>query len=215
MFEHIAELAIRRSRLILIVAVVAVALMGVLGAGAFGKLLGGGYDDPASPSTRAGKVIDQKFGGETNLVLLVRAAEGRVDAPAAQHSGRALVADLKKNPNLENVISYWDTAGPDLLSRDGREAMVLAHVKGDDTERGENAKSVIDAYAGPYEGALTVQAGGGAAVTSEMGTQAGEDLVLAESIAVPLTLILLLLVFGSMVAAILPLAIGTIAIVGT
>ncbi|MFC5031818.1 MMPL family transporter [Streptomyces sp. DSM 41987] len=215
MFEHIAELAIRRSRLILIVAVVAVALMGVLGAGAFGKLLGGGYDDPASPSTRAGKVIDQKFGGETNLVLLVRAAEGRVDAPAAQHSGRALVADLKKNPNLENVISYWDTAGPELLSKDGREAMVLAHVKGDDTERGENAKSVIDAYAGPYEGALTVQAGGGAAVTSEMGTQAGEDLVLAESIAVPLTLILLLLVFGSMVAALLPLAIGTIAIVGT
>ncbi|MCM2423856.1 MMPL family transporter [Streptomyces sp. RKAG293] len=215
MFEHIAELAIRRSRLILIVAVVAVALMGVLGTGAFGTLLGGGYDDPASPSTRAGKVIDEKFGGETNLVLLVRASEGRVDTPAAQQSGRALVADLKKNQNLENVISYWDTAGPDLLSKDGREAMVLAHVKGDDTERGENAKSVIDAYTGPYEGALTVQAGGGAAVTSEMGTQSGEDLVLAEGIAVPLTLILLLLVFGSVVSALLPLVIGTIAIVGT
>lgn len=215
MFEHIAELAIRRSRLILVVAVVAVALMGVLGTGAFGKLLGGGYDDPASASTRAGKVIDAKFGGETNLVLLVRASEGRVDAPAAQQSGRALVTDLRKNQNLENVISYWDTAAPDLLSKDGREAMVLAHVKGDDTERGENAKSVIDAYTGPYEGALTVQAGGGAAVTSEMGTQAGEDLVLAEGIAVPLTLILLLLVFGSVVSALLPLAIGTIAIVGT
>ncbi|MFI9102976.1 MMPL family transporter [Streptomyces fildesensis] len=218
MFEHIAELAIRRSRLILVVAVVAVvavALMGVLGTGAFGKLLGGGYDDPASSSTRAGKVIDAKFGGETNLVLLVRASEGRVDAPAAQQRARALVTDLRKNQNLENVISYWDTAAPDLLSKDGREAMVLAHVKGDDTERGENAKSVIDAYTGPYEGALTVQAGGGAAVTSEMGTQAGEDLVLAEGIAVPLTLILLLLVFGSVVSALLPLAIGTIAIVGT
>jgi putative drug exporter of the RND superfamily len=214
-FERIAELAIRRSRLVLVVAAVAVALMGVLGAGAFGKLLGGGYDDPASQSSRAGKVIEEKFGGETNLVLLVRASEGRVDAPAAQQSGRDLVADLKKEKNLENVVSFWDTASPDLRSEDGREAMVLAHVKGEDTERDENAKSVIDAYTGPYKDAFTVQAGGGAAVNSEMGTQSGEDLVLAEAIAVPLTLVLLLLVFGSMVAALLPLAIGIIAIMGT
>ncbi|MFD3374198.1 MULTISPECIES: MMPL family transporter [unclassified Streptomyces] len=215
MFERIAELAIRRSRLVLVVAVVAVALMGVLGAGAFGKLLGGGYDDPASQSSRAAKVIDEKFGGETNLVLLVRASEGRVDAPAAQQSGRALVADLKKEQHLENVVSFWDTASPDLRSKDGREAMVLASVKGEGTERDENAKSVIDAFAGPYKDAFTVQAGGGAAVTSEMGTQSGEDLLLAEGIAVPLTLVLLLLVFGSMVAALLPLAIGIIAIMGT
>ncbi len=210
-----AELVIRRSRLVLVVAVVAVALMGVLGAGAFGKLLGGGYDDPSSASSRAAKVIDQKFGGETNLVLLVDAGEGRVDAPAAQQSGRALVADLKKEQRLENVISFWDTSSPDLRSKDGREAVVLAHVKGDDTERDKNAKSVIDAYAGPYKGTLTIRAGGGAAVTSEMGTQSAKDLVLAESIAVPLTLVLLLLVFGSAVAALLPLAIGTIAIAGT
>ncbi|WP_285563872.1 MMPL family transporter [Streptomyces sp. RTGN2] len=216
MFERIAELAIRRSRLVLVVAVVALALMGALGAGAFGKLLGGGYDDPASPSTRAAKVIDEKFGGETNLVLLVRASDGRVDAPAAEQRGRSLVADLKKEQHLENVVSYWDTTAPELRSEDGREAMVLAHVKGDDeTERGENADSVIDAYSGQYEDSLTVRFGGGAAVTSEMGTQSGKDLVLAESIAVPLTLVLLLLVFGSLVAALLPLAIGVIAIAGT
>lgn len=215
MFERLAELAIRRARLILVVAVVAMALMGALGAGAFGKLLGGGYDDPASQSTRAGEVIDEKFGGETNLVLLVRASEGGIDDADARRSGKALVADLKKEQNLENVISYWDTASPDLRSKDAREAMVLAHVKGDDLERDENAKGVIDDYAGPYEGALTVQAGGGAAVTSEMGTQSGEDLLLAEAIAVPLTLVLLLLVFGSLVAALLPLVIGLVAIAGT
>ncbi|MFJ5273904.1 MMPL family transporter [Streptomyces sp. NPDC088358] len=215
MFERIAELVIRRSRLVLVVAVVAVALMGAAGAGAFGKLLGGGYDDPASSSSRAAEVIDNKFGGETNLVLLARASEGRVDTAAAQRSGLALVAALKKERDLGNVVSYWDTASADLRSEDGREALVLAHVKGDGTERDENAKSVIDAYAGPHEGALTVRAGGGAAVTSEMGKQSGEDLVLAESIAVPLTLVLLLVVFGSVVAALLPLVIGTIAITGT
>ncbi|MER6208888.1 MMPL family transporter [Streptomyces sp. NPDC001642] len=215
MFERIAELAIRRSRSVLVVAVLAVALMGVLGAGAFAKLLGGGYDDPASQSSRAEKVIDRTFGGETNLVLLVSASDGRVDAPAVRQSGEDLVAHLKKDQHLENVISYWDTGSSDLRSTDGRDAMVLAHVKGNDTARDENTKSVIDAYTGTYEKTLTVRAGGGAAVTSGMGTQSAKDLVLAESIAVPLTLVLLLLVFGSMIAALLPLAIGTIAIAGT
>lgn len=215
MFERIAELAIRRSRLVLVVAVVAVALMGALGFGAFGKLLGGGYDDPASQSARAGKVIEEKFGGETNLILLVRASEGRVDAPAARQGGESLVAELKKEKDLENVVSYWETASPDLRSKDGREAMVLAHVTGNDTERDEHTKSLIEAYAGPHNGGLTVQAGGGAAVTSEMGTQSADDLALAETIAVPITLVLLLLVFGSLVAALLPLVIGVVAIAGT
>lgn len=215
MFERIAELAIRRSRLVLVVAVVVVALMGAVGAGAFSKLLGGGFADPASQSTRAGEVIDKRFGGETNLVLLVRAADGRVDTPAAQKTGRALVADLKNEKTLANVVSYWETDSPDLRSRDGREAMILAHVKGDETQQQKNATELLDTYTGTYEDTLTVKAGGGAAVGSDMSTQVVDDLILAEAIAIPLTLLLLLFVFGSVVAALLPLAIAIIAILGS
>ncbi|WTW95850.1 MMPL family transporter [Streptomycetaceae bacterium NBC_01309] len=215
MFERIAELAIRRARLILVVAVAAVALMGAAGAGAFGKLQGGGYDDPASASSRAAEVVEKKFGGETNLVLLVRPTDGAVDAPAARNSAQALVAELRKEPDLDNVIAYWDADNPDLRSEDGSQALVLAHVKGDETTRDKKADGVIDRYTGTYAGTLDVRAGGAAAVGSEMGTQAGKDLLLAESIAIPLTLLLLLVVFGSLTAALLPLAIGVIAIVGT
>ncbi|MFE3829409.1 MMPL family transporter [Streptomyces sp. NPDC059092] len=215
MFERLAEWTIRRSRLVLVIAVVVVALMGALGAGAFGKLLGGGFDDPASQSTRAAQVIGEKFGGETNLVLLVRAPDGRVDTPDAARSGEALVADLKKEESLTNVVSYWDTDSPDLRSRDGREAMVLAHVTGDETEQRENARQIIDTYTGTDKGALTVEAGGGAAVGSDLSTQVVDDLVLAEIIAIPLTLVLLLFVFGSVVAALLPLVIAVIAVIGS
>ncbi|MFD9097599.1 MMPL family transporter [Streptomyces collinus] len=215
MFERIAELAIRRARLVLIVAVVATALMGALGSGAFTKLLGGGFDDPASQSTRARDLIDRKFGGETNLVLLVRAGGGRVDTPSAEQNGKALVASLKKEKTLANVVSYWDTRSAQLLSKDGREAMVLAHVKGDPTQQQKNATSLLDDYDGTYNKALTVRAGGVAAVGNDMSTQVVEDLELAELIAIPLTLILLLFVFGSVVAALLPLAIAVIAILGS
>ncbi|WP_329147460.1 MMPL family transporter [Streptomyces niveus] len=215
MFDRIAELAIRRARLVLVVAVVAVALMGAVGAGAFSVLKGGGYDDPASQSSRAGKVIEEKFGGETNLILLVRTAEGRIDSPAADRSGQALAADLKAEKDLDNVLSYWDTDSPDLRSEDGREAIVLAHVKGEKTEQEKRAQSIIDTYGGQYEGGLTIQAGGGTAVGADLSAQVPKDLLLAEAIAIPLTLILLLVVFGSVVAALLPLVIGTIAIAGT
>ncbi|MEU5980443.1 MMPL family transporter [Streptomyces sp. NPDC047315] len=215
MFERIAELTIRRSKPVLVVAALLVVLMGAVGAGAFGKLAGGGFDDPAAESTRAGQVIDEKFGGETNLVLLARAAEGRVDDPAAQRSGRDLVAALKEEPGLSNVVSYWDTQNPALRSEDGREAMVLLHVKGDEKEQQEAVDKLVDTHAGAREDGLTVRAGGAAAVSSDLSTQVGKDLLLAEAIAVPLTLLLLLVVFGSVVAALLPLLIGVVAVAGT
>nr|WP_241265953.1 MMPL family transporter [Streptomyces boncukensis] len=208
-------MTIRRPRLVLIVAVVGVVLMGAVGAGAFGKLQGGGYDDPSSQSSRATQTIEKKFGGETNLVLLVRPSQGGVDTPAAEKRGRELVADLKKEQDLENVVSYWDTNSPDLRSEDSREAMVLAHVKGDDIEQRENAKSITDEHAATHGDDFTIQAGGTAAVGNDMGEQSNKDLVLAESIAIPLTLLLLLIVFGTVVAALLPLAIAVIAITGT
>ncbi|MFI2359610.1 MMPL family transporter [Streptomyces anulatus] len=215
MFERLAELAIRRSRSILVVAAVALVLMGAVGAGAFGKLLGGGFDDPSSPSSRAAVVIDEKFGGETNLVLLVSADDGSVDSPAVRRSGQSLVADLKEEKGLTNVVSYWDTGSPDLRSADGREAMVLAHVTGDETRQQENAQQVIDVYTGAQDGGLTVRVGGGAAVGSDLSSQVVDDLILAEAIAIPLTLVLLLFVFGSVVAALLPLVIAVIAILGS
>ncbi|WP_371101104.1 MMPL family transporter [Streptomyces sp. PU_AKi4] len=215
MFERMADLAIRRSRLVLVVAALAVALMGVVGAGAFDRLKGGGFDDPASPSTRAANVIADKFGGETNLVLLVRSPDGRVDTPAAEEDGQDLVAELRKDERLGNVVSFWETNSPDLRSEDGREAMVLAHVKGDTTEQRESAIAILDTYSGSYKDNLTVRAGGGAAVGADLSNQVVEDLVLAEAIAIPLTLVLLLIVFGSVVAALLPLVIAVIAVIGS
>ncbi|MEF9915644.1 MMPL family transporter [Streptomyces sp. P5-A9] len=215
MFERIAELAILRPRLVLVVAAVALALMGVLGGGAFSKLLPGGFEDPGSQSSQAAEVIDEKFGGEANLVLLVRAPDGSIDTPAAKQSGLALVADLKKEESLTNIISYWDTGSADLRSKDSREAMVLVHVKGDEAQQKENALDILETYTGTYKEVLTVQAGGGAAVSVDISNQVVDDLLLAELIALPLTLLLLLFVFGSVVSALLPLAIAIIAIFGS
>ncbi|WP_405793089.1 MMPL family transporter [Streptomyces sp. NBC_01506] len=220
MLSKIAELALKRSRLLLVLATGAVLAMGALGAGAFGKLLGGGFDDPGAQSSRAAVHIDEKFGGETNLLFLIGSKDTQdgdgqgPGSPVFDERGRSLTAGLKDDPTVSNVVSYWDTQNPRLLSENGGEALIALHVKGDQTERDERAEQLIDRYTGERDG-VEVRAGGEIAVGLDVGAQVSGDLVVAEAIAVPVTLLLLVLAFGSLVAAALPLVIGLIAIVGT
>jgi RND superfamily putative drug exporter len=213
-FDRIADLAIRRSRLVLIVAALAVVVMGVIGVGAFGKLVGGGSNDPNSASSKAETAINDKFGGETNLVFLVSVKSGGLDSATARQAGQTLTADVKAESKLGNVISYWDSGAAALRSKDSHQAIIAMHVTGNEADRGNNASAVIDKYTGDFHG-LTVRAGGNEAVSAGLHTQVGKDLALAELIAVPITTVLLILVFGSLVAALLPLVIAVIAIFGT
>ncbi|KAF4406368.1 MMPL family transporter [Streptomyces lycii] len=214
MFDRIAELALRRARLVLTLTVVAVVAMAALGFGAFGKLLSGGFDDPASPSSRAQALIEKEFGGESNLLLLVRAEDGGLGSPAAERAGRQLTGELAGEPGVSRVVSHWDSGGPALLSEDGASALVAAHVEGDDTAVGDRTAQLKERYTGD-RGAVSVLAGGPAAVGDDVSTQVAKDLAVAEAIAVPVTLVLLVLAFGSVLAALLPLVIGVIAVFGT
>ncbi|MFW6690762.1 MMPL family transporter [Streptomyces sp. MAR4 CNX-425] len=214
MLTRIAELVLRRTRLVLTLAAVAVVAMAALGFGAFGKLSAGGFSDPDSPSSRAQEVIDDRFGGDTNLVLLVSAGSGGLGGDAARERGQAVTERLRTEPAVSNVVSYFDRGGAGLTSKDGSQALVLAHVAGGDKKEAEHAKELTDEYTGTRDG-VTVRAGGGAAVSNDVSAQVAADLALAESIAVPVTLVLLVLAFGSVVAALLPLAIGLVAILGT
>ncbi|NUR28184.1 MAG: MMPL family transporter [Catenulispora sp.] len=214
MLGRIGRLAVRRPRAVLVSASVVLIAMVALGIGAFGVLKAGGFDDTGSQSWRARQAIQNEFGGEANLVLVVRARSGGVDEGAAAQAGRDLTRRLTADPGLAKVISYFRTADPALRSTDGRSAMVLAHVLGDDKQIPETVDRLTSGYAAD-NAAVTIRAGGEAAVNDGVRGQVNKDLARAESIAVPLTLLLLVLAFGSVVAALLPLAIGLVAILGT
>ncbi|WP_432972584.1 MMPL family transporter [Dactylosporangium sp. CA-233914] len=202
----------RHARTVLVVALLLLVVAGIAGAGVFGRLQGGGFDDPASESSRAQRLIDERFGDSSNLVLLAHANSGDVDE--ARAAGQELTTRLQQEPGVRDVVSYWSAGIPELRSSDGTEALILAHVDGDETERRERAGALIERYAREHD-ALSVRAGGEAAVNVDVNAQVARSLAIAEAIAVPLTLLLLILVFGSVVSALLPLAIGGVAIVGT
>jgi RND superfamily putative drug exporter len=199
------------------VTVAFLALAGVLGGGVQSQLKSGGFDDPKSDSSQARQLLDDHFAAApslADLVLLVRARTGDVDSPSVAAAGQQVTRDVAAEQDMANVTSYWTTKAPDLKSKDGRSALVLAHVGGGPEKAAQRAKEVADklaARAGPVQ----VQVGGRTGVVSDINSHVQSDLRLAESLAVPATLVLLVVAFGSVVAALLPLAIGLMSLTST
>ncbi|HEX7164064.1 MAG TPA: MMPL family transporter [Trebonia sp.] len=210
MAEPIGSFLVRRARLVLVVAVLAVVAFGVLGVGAFAKLQSGGFQDPGADSTTAQTLTDHHFGGADSVVLLVHADAGTVDGVAARAAGTAAAGRLAAVPGVSNVTSYWHAHDPGLRSKDGKYALILGSTRSD-----HDLKAAQLASLPSRGGQVEVTVGGDAAVSNDILHQVATSLRTAEMIAVPVILALLVFAFGSVVAALLPLAIGGIAILGT
>jgi RND superfamily putative drug exporter len=211
MLTAFATLIHRRARLVLVLSAVVLVVMGALGAGAFSRLKSGGFDAEGAESTRATRIVDDTFGGSPNLVLLVGARSGTVDSAATTAAGTSLAASLAKERGVHEVTSYWQTRSAALKSKDGTAAEIVATIDDDDNTLVDH---LVDTYARDT-GAVTVRAGGAAVVNRTVNAHVKSDLGRAEAIAVPLTLLLLVLAFGGLVAATLPLAVGLVAVLGT
>lgn len=121
MISSLARRLVRSARLVLVLSVLATVIAGVLGFTVFSNLGTQGYDNPASDSAQATKLVDQDFGGSPDLVFLIHARGGDVDRPDAVSSGDALTQKLRTNPSLTSVTSYFGTREPTLRSSDGAE----------------------------------------------------------------------------------------------
>ncbi|MFN8081191.1 MAG: MMPL family transporter [Kineosporiaceae bacterium] len=226
MFDALTGLALRRARAVLLFTLIITALAAALGAGALDRLRAGGFDDPGAESARATQVLERDLGlPGANLVLLVTAASGaNVDAPETARAGLAAARRLDAAPDVTVLSTYWQAppgAAEALRSRDARSALVVAHLAGDDDALSERMAELEPAFSTPSgsSGAgdvgVQVSTGGFAQSVTDITGQVRTDFARAEAIAVPLTLILLVLTFGSVLVGLLPLMIGVISMVGT
>ena len=189
-------------------------LFAVLGVRGFSVLIGGGYADPASESAQAQQIVHEEVGGEANLVVLVRAPEGGQASDASQ-LGAEIGEDLRDHGGIESVHSFSDEGMYEPLSSDdGRTGMVVAHIEGSEAEQTEVSTELVEQLSQERGDGTEVLVGGSAPMIAANSQQVLKDLGLAEGIAVPITLILLLVVFGSVVSAVLPLGVGAFAVFG-
>ena len=217
MLATLGRFVVRRRVRVLVAALLAMVVAGAVGGGVAEHLSGGGFEDPAAESSQAKRVLEGSFGTRNpNLVLLVTAADGSVDSPGAAAAGAALTRELAAEEGISQSVSYWSLGSPPpLRSNDGRMALVLATIAGDDDLVAERIEELSPRYTRPDGEVVTVAVGGFAEVFRQVSTQIEHDLVRAEMISLPIILVLLVLVFGSVVAASLPLGIGALAVIGT
>ncbi|WP_326722988.1 MMPL family transporter [Streptomyces sp. NBC_00243] len=204
-----------RPRLSLLVALVLTALAVVAGSGVADRLGSGGWEDPGAQSTYATEALEREFpASQPNLLLLIDSGSASVDDPAVAAEAKKLVERLADEQGVTGVGSYWQSGSPALRAEDGHEALVAARITGEEKTAGETLDRIAPSYRGTH-GPIEVEVGGPVAVRHEIQTTIREDLTRAELIALPVTLVLLVMVFGSAVAALLPLLVGIFAILGT
>ncbi len=179
----------------------------------FGSLKSGGFADPASESSKAQNLLDAKLGGSTaDIIVLMGSNSMKATDPAFIDAATQLLATLKARPEVASVTSYYSTHSPSLLSRDGRETFAVVQLTAKDEATKENDyKTIEPLITSPI---VETKVGGNVAVNIAINKQVSTDLERAELITFPILAILLLIVFGSLIAAGLPLLIGGVAIMG-
>lgn len=174
---------------VLIGYLVAMLAFGVFGVQVFGAMKSEGFNDPQSDSSRAALVLAEELGVEDPVALLAIETPNDVDGDAAAVQG--LLNQISEVAGVESVISYWSTGGaPAFRGSDGRtaQAIVLAT---DDANREEVASTIVADFAG-QQGEFQVYAFGAEIIGNAFTETITGDLARAESIAIPITALILL-----------------------
>ncbi|MDT4998015.1 MAG: putative drug exporter of the superfamily [Mycobacterium sp.] len=220
MLRRIALLAIAAPRRILVVAALIMVAAAVFGIPVAKSLSAGGFQDPTSESAQATKLLTDKFEqGDMQLLVTVTAPDG-VKSANATSAATNIVEHLKQSPHVANVTSPWTVppqAATDLISEDGKTGLIVAGITGGENDAQKYAKALShDVEEQVHDrGGVIVRSGGMATVYSQINAQTERDLLLMEAIAIPVSFLFLVWVFGGLIAAALPMVVGGLAIVGS
>ncbi|MBN9012105.1 MAG: MMPL family transporter, partial [Rhizobiales bacterium] len=203
------RLTLALSGMTLVVAVVAMALFG-------GALSSSGFFDPHSESASVNNQLAADFDRGREQMIFIFDAGKPVGDPSVQAAIERAVAPLEHDSRVAQVLTPWRGGNPAFISKDGKSAYAVALLNvADDRAQAalEDLQPQVEAIA--RTNGLTVSVTGFPAVGKDISTRVTEGIAKAESVSIPLTVVLLLLVFGTLIAAGLPLLIGVLAMVAS
>ncbi len=216
MFEKLGQLAVRRSKLVLTSFIITMLAAGGIGLSVFGKLDSGGYSDPNSESMKVWNYFQENLKTkDAGVILIVDGKNKSVNDPNVVADAIALEKEVATVQGVESTLSYWSSGNQQtMVSKDGNAAYLLIYTKSDDFAKvGEVGKEIQSKFDGEYK-SLQVYASGNGVITSAINGRIAKDLALAEAISIPLTFILLIFVFGAVIASAMPLFVGIFSILG-
>ncbi|MEY8565621.1 MMPL family transporter [Corynebacteriaceae bacterium 7-707] len=223
MFTTWGDIAFRFRR---VIPAVIIALIGVLYLGV-GTQLGDrmsqeGWDDPHSDSTRAAQIEQDTFGRDASGDVIVLVTSDGPDGadltdPALQENVTSQLNAIAvgNQDAVAGVTSYFDTGHEQMLADDGSAAFAAISLHGTEDEVLQNFRVIEDELHDISVDGATVEIGGATAVAGALDSGMGDDIQRAELIGLPVVALLLLVIFGSVVAALMPLIVGVLSILGS
>src|SRR3984885_7573927 len=214
LFESWGRIAFRRRRLILVAAL----LVAVLGAGwgtsIFAKAqTAGGFDAPNSQSQHEASLATRAFGRDAGDVVVLYSSKTLTTASPAFRSAVSSTLAALPPGRVASYATYWSTGSPQFVSASGHQTYAVLELAGSSDTARQDSYDAIKARLGAP--GLDSQVGGAVPTDETIDTQTTASITRAEGLSFPVLLILLLVIFGSMTAASLPLAIGALGILGS
>jgi len=216
-FEKLGHLVVRRRKTMVIVFVIGVLMAGGFGSLVFNRLDSGGYSNPKSDSYKVYNYLHKTLKvSDPNVVVVVDSGQLPITDPIIVAKAQVLEAEMSKAEGVTKIISYWNTGGEkSLAATDGKAAYILVY--GADEAFSPKSQNMGAYFQKNFDGmhdGLTLYSGGVGVVGNAINKKISKDLSIAEAVSIPLTFILLVFVFGAMVASAMPLIIGVSAILG-
>ncbi|MBF6287745.1 MMPL family transporter [Nocardia cyriacigeorgica] len=210
-----ARFVVGRPRTVLAVVIGAMLLCALYGASAAEKVGAAGFTDPGSESSRVDALVRAQVGPTmADIVAIYTAPDGQT----LDEIGPRISAALDRiDPALleRPVESYWHSTPPRtqfLRSADGRQGLAVVFLAGDENQRITAFDAVEPDLLVP---GVDTRLAGYSALADEITTRSQRDLIVAESISIPITLLILVLVFGGLAAASMPVLVGALAVGGS
>jgi len=212
MMQSWGHLVARRAKTVLGAGLALVVVAAVFGLGVFGSLSNGGFDDPASESARSLVAEHATFAShDADIVIIYSSPSIKVSDPAFRESVSNVISGLPKG-STQRVTSWYQTPLPTLISGDQHATRVIISLSGTT----QDEKATLFDQVRPHLDAkgLSTSVGGAWAVFRDVNKHVSADITRAEAISMPIVILLCLVFFGSVAAALMPAFVGVVAIFG-
>jgi putative drug exporter of the RND superfamily len=205
-----APLSLRHPRRVLGAAIVAIAALGILGLGVESRLTPTSLSVPGTPSARGGSLLQAHFGESAPFAILLRGP-----AAAIERQGPVLIRALRRDPDV-TTLSPWDGQGLARLRPSPRKALILADFHATPAAAVRDVvprlNEILERAVHPP---LRASETGYASLSRAIQEESISSTERAELIALPFLLVVLLLVFRSPIAALIPLAFGAVTVISS
>jgi RND superfamily putative drug exporter len=212
MMQRWGRFVARRAWTVLVAGLLLVAAAAVFGLGVFGSLSNGGYDDPASDSARSLVKEHATFiSHDADIVVIYSSASMKVSDPVFRAAVTNVINGLPVG-SIQRVTNWYQTPSPTLISKDQHATRVIFALSG--TTQDHKA-ALFDRLSTHLDArGLSTSVGGQWAVFRDVNHAVSRDIAKAELISMPIVILLCLVIFGSVTAALMPAFVGGVAIFG-